>query len=153
MNAAVVPLAVQDGLAAVKLVRQHAADYHLDTDKIGFMGFSAGATLTMSVVYSATGENRPDFVAPIYPYEKEIIGSNIPAAKTPIFLVAASDDNLGLATNSVHIYLKWLEAHQPAELHQYERGGHGFGMNKQHLPVDTWIERFFEWLQAHSLAN
>jgi acetyl esterase/lipase len=153
VNAAVLPLALQDGLTAVKYVRQHAAEYHIDTSKIGFMGFSAGGTLTMSVVYSATGESRPNFVAPIYAYENEIIGSDVPSAKTPIFIVAASDDNLGLATNSVHIYLKWLAANQPAELHQYERGGHGFGMDKQNIPVDTWTERFFDWLQAHGLAK
>jgi acetyl esterase/lipase len=153
VNAAVLPLALQDGLTAVRYVRQHAAKYHIDTSKIGFMGFSAGGTLTMSVVYSSTGESRPNFVAPIYAYENEIIGSDVPSAKTPIFIVAASDDNLGLATNSVHIYLKWLAANQPAELHQYERGGHGFGMDKQNIPVDTWIDRFFDWLQAHGLAK
>lgn len=74
LNAPVVPLAMQDGLTAVKYVRQHAADYKIDPNKIGFMGFSAGGTVTMSVVYSATDESRPNFVAPIYAYEKAIIG-------------------------------------------------------------------------------
>jgi len=124
LNAPVVPLAMQDGLTAVKYVRQHAVDYKIDPGKIGFMGFSAGGTVTMSVVYNATDESRPDFVAPIYAYEGAIIGSTVPSAKTPIFICAASDDDLGLATHSVHIYLKWLAADQPAELHMYERGKH-----------------------------
>jgi len=42
--------------------------------------------------------------------------------------------------------LDWLAAKQPAELHIYEKGGHGFGMNKQKLPSDTWNERFGDWL-------
>ncbi|HYK46491.1 MAG TPA: alpha/beta hydrolase [Parafilimonas sp.] len=149
LNAPVVPLAMQDGLAAVKYVRQHAADYKIDPNKIGFMGFSAGGTVTMSVVYSATDDSRPNFVAPIYAYEGAIIGSNVPSAKTPIFITAASDDDLGLATHSVHIYSKWLDAGQPAELHMYEKGKHGFGMKKQNLPVDSWIERFEDWLATH----
>lgn len=146
LNVPVVPLAMQDGLTAVKYVRQHAADYKIDPAKIGFMGFSAGGTVTMSVVYNATDESRPNFVAPIYAYEGAIIGSTVPSVKTPIFIAAASDDDLGLATHSVHIYLKWLAAGQPAELHMYEKGKHGFGMKKQNLPVDAWIERFGDWL-------
>ena len=149
LNAPVVPLAMQDGLTAVKYVRQHAADYKIDPNKIGFMGFSAGGTVTMSVVYSATDDNRPNFVAPIYAYEGAIIGSNVPSAQTPIFIAAASDDDLGLATHSVHIYSQWLDAGQPAELHMYEKGKHGFGMKKQNVPVDSWIERFEDWLATH----
>jgi len=149
LNAPVVPLAMKDGLTAVKYVRQHAADYKIYPNRIGFMGFSAGGTVTMSVVYNATDENRPNFLAPIYAYEGAIIGSTVPPVKTPIFICAASDDDLGLATHSVHIYLKWLEAGQPAELHMYEKGKHGFGMKQQNLPVDSWIERFGDWLKMH----
>jgi len=149
LNAAVVPLALQDGLTAMKYVRQHATEFNIDPNKIGFMGFSAGATLTMSVVYSATDDSRPNFVAPIYPYEGAIIGSKVPSASTPIFIACASDDDLGFATHSIHIYLKWLEAKQPAELHMYEKGKHGFGTKKQSLPVDSWMDRFSDWLQMH----
>lgn len=153
LNAPVIPLALQDGLTAVKYVRQHAADYKIDPGKIGFMGFSAGGTLTMSVVYSSADENRPNFVAPVYAYEGAIIGSNVPSAKTPIFIAAASDDDLGFATHSAHIYLRWLEAGQPAELHLYESGKHGFGTKTQGLPVDTWMDRFTDWLSTHGLIK
>jgi acetyl esterase/lipase len=149
INAPLVPLALQDGLTATKYVRQHAEEYGIDPGKIGFMGFSAGATLTMSVIYNAEYDSRPNFVAPIYAYADAIIGSEVPVEKTPIFIAAASDDDLGLASHSVRIYSKWLEAGQPAELHMYERGGHGFGMSKQNLPVDSWIQRFGEWLLSH----
>ena len=153
INASIVPLAMQDGLTAMKYVRRHAADYRIDPGKIGFMGFSAGGTVTMSVVYNATDESRPNFVAPIYAYEGAIIGSTVPSVKTPIFLAAASNDDLGLATHSVHIYLKWLQAAQPAELHMYEKGKHGFGTKKQGLPVDSWMDRFGVWLQMQGLLG
>jgi dienelactone hydrolase len=153
LNAPVIPLALRDGMTAVKYIRQYAGEYKIDPNKIGFIGFSAGATLTMSVVYSATDESRPNFVAPIYAYEKAIIGTTVPSVRTPIFIAAASDDDLGLATHSVHIYLKWLAAKQPAELHMYEKGKHGFGTKKQDLPVDSWMERFFDWLQKQELTK
>ena len=153
INAPVVPLSMQDGLTAVKYVRQHAAEYSVDPNKIGFMGFSAGGTVTMSVAYSATDENRPNFIAPIYAYEGAIIGSTVPSATTPIFIATASDDDLGFAMHSVHIYAKWLAANQPAELHMYEKGKHGFGTKKQSLPVDSWMDRFTDWLGMHGLVN
>ena len=153
INSAIVPLAMQDGLTAMKYVREHAGTYKIDPNKIGFMGFSAGGTVTMSVIYNATDKDRPNFVAPIYAYEGAIIGSTVPTVKTPIFIAAATDDDLGLASHSVHIYEKWVEARQPAELHMYERGKHGFGMHKQNLPVDTWIERFGDWLQMQGLLT
>ncbi len=153
INAPLIPLALEDGLTAVKYVRQHTADYRIDPNKIGFMGFSAGGTLTMSVVYSATDENRPNFVAPVYPYEKAIIGSAVPSVKTPIFIACASDDDLGFAMHSVNIYRKWLEANQSAELHMYEKGKHGFGTKKQNLPVDSWMDRFTDWLTMHGLIK
>jgi len=153
INAVIVPLAMRDGLNAVKYVREHAAAYKIDPGKIGFMGFSAGGTVTMSVIYNAVDENRPNFVAPIYAYQNAIIGSDPPAVKTPIFIAAASDDDLGFAPHSVDIYIKWLNAKQPAELHIYERGKHGFGMNRQNLPTDKWIERFADWLEMQGLLK
>ena len=77
-NAPIIPLAMADGLAAVKYIRDHAKEMEINPNKIGFMGFSAGGTLTMSVVYNSTDENRPNFVAPIYAYENAIIGSTPP---------------------------------------------------------------------------
>ncbi len=145
-NDSIVPLAMADGLAAVEYVRDHAVEFDIHPDKIGFMGFSAGGTLTMSVVYNGAEKNRPNFVAPIYAYEPAIIGSEVPKTKTPIFVAVAGDDQLQLMPHSINIYRKWFEAGQPAELHVYQKGGHGFGMRRQNLPTDTWYERFGEWL-------
>lgn len=153
INASVVEMATQDGLTAVQYVRDHAADYGIKPDKIGFMGFSAGGTLTLSVVQTAPDAARPNFVAPIYAYEKAILGSQIPAVQTPIFIAAASDDDLGFASHSVNIYIKWLTAKQPAELHMYEKGGHGFGMQKKKISSDHWTSDFENWLQSHGYLS
>lgn len=146
----VVKMAMNDGLTAVKYVRSHAKDYGVDTSRIGFIGFSAGGTVAMSVIYSAAAESRPNFIAPMYAYTGAVIGSEVPKEKIPAFIVAASDDQLGLASNSVDIYSKWIKAKQPAELHMFSKGGHGFGMRKQNLPVDAWIDRFADWLKLNN---
>lgn len=150
-NAPIIPLATADGQAAVKYVREHAKEMNINPERIGFMGFSAGGTLTMSVVYTATDDSRPNFVAPIYAYENAILGSEVPKAKTPIFVAVAADDQLGFMPHSINIFKKWFDAKQPAELHIYEKGGHGFGMRKQGIPTDTWYERFGEWLKLQGL--
>ena len=148
-NAPIIPLATADGLAAMRYIRQHAGEFEIDPGKIGFMGFSAGGTLTMSVMYSATDATRPNFIAPIYAYEPAIIGNTMPKDKTPVFVAVAGDDQLGMVPYSINIYKKWFEAGHPAELHIFEKGGHGFGMRDQNLPTDHWEDRFWEWLKIH----
>jgi acetyl esterase/lipase/lysophospholipase L1-like esterase len=145
-NEKTVPLAMADALAAIKYVRDHSGEMDIDPNKIGIMGFSAGGTLAMSVAYNASEQSRPNFVAPIYLYGGAIIGSEIPSNPTPIFVAVAGDDQLGLLPHSLNIYKKWFDAGQPAELHVYQKGGHGFGMRTQDLPTDSWYERFGEWL-------
>ena len=152
-NEPIVPLAMNDGLKSTEYVRKNAESMNIDPDKIGFMGFSAGGTLTMSVLYNSNESNRPNFVAPIYAYEPAIIGSEIPSEETPIYIAAAGDDQLGMVPYSINIYNKWFEAGQPSELHIYEKGGHGFGMRSQNLPTDTWYEEFGAWLKMHGYMD
>lgn len=149
VSAPVVKLATQDGIQAVKYVREHAAEYQIDPNKIGIEGSSAGGTIAMSVAYSSEGVSRPNFVAPIYGYAGLIIGSKVPTEPMPIFICAASNDNMVPISNSVGFYTKWLDAGQQAELHIYQKGGHGFGTKTQNLPVDTWTDRFCDWLLSN----
>ncbi|HST21115.1 MAG TPA: alpha/beta hydrolase, partial [Blastocatellia bacterium] len=152
-NAAVIPLAFADGLAAVSYVRKHATEFGISPTRIGLMGFSAGGTVTASVAFTYTAENRPDFVAPIYAYMGAVKETVVPKDAPPMFIAAATDDQLGLAPDSINLYGKWLAAKKPVELHMYSKGGHGFGMRKQNLPSDQWIERFGDWLQVQGLLK
>lgn len=152
-NAAVVPLAIADGLAAVSYVRKHASEFAISPARIGLMGFSAGGTVTSGVVFGYTPESRPDFIAPIYAYLGALKEAAVPKDAPPMFVAAATDDQLGLAPDSLALYGKWLAAGKPVEIHMYSKGGHGFGMRKQSLPSDQWIERFGDWLQVQGLLK
>lgn len=150
----IVPLAMADGLKAVGYVRKHAAEYDVNPSRIGIMGFSAGGTVASSVAYNYTAETRPDFAAPIYlAYAWTVKDKGVPADAPPMFILAATDDPLGLASHSVDLYRDWTAAKKSAELHLYRQGGHGFGMNTQNKPTDGWLDRFTDWLNWQGLLK
>lgn len=143
----VVPLSIADGLAAVTYVRQHASDWGVFPDRVGIIGFSAGGTVSAGVAFHYAPNGRPAFAALIYAAGGRFKDSPVPVDAPPVFVAAATDDSLGLASDSVALYEKWISAHKPAELHMYAKGGHGFGMRKQNLPTDHWIDRLADWLE------
>jgi acetyl esterase/lipase len=147
-----VPQSIADGLAAVVYVKQHAAEFGVSADRVGIMGFSAGGGVTAAVALRYTPEGRPAFVAPIYEGGAPT-DAPVPADAPPMFIAAATDDNLGLAPASIALYQKWAAAHKSVELHMYATGGHGFGMRKQNIPTDHWIDRFADWLEQQGFLS
>ena len=147
----VAPLAIADGLAAVAYVRQHASKWGISPDQVGLIGFSAGGFVTAEVAVQHTSESRPAFVAVIY--GGSYSDTSVPTDAPPMFIAAATDDELGLAPASIALYQKWTAAQKPAELHMYTKGGHGFGVRQQNLPTDHWIDRFADWLQLEGFLN
>jgi len=144
-------LAESDAKAAIAWVREHASDFGVRSDRVGLIGFSAGGNVAMRVACSDEARERPDFVAPIYASVRGYDLAAPPAGSGPMFVVAATDDTLGLADDSVQIYDAWRRAGLPVEMHMYAAGGHGFGMKRQGLPSDSWIDRFGDWLDANDL--
>ena len=71
----------------------------------------------------------------------------VPADAPPAFIAVAADDQL-LADASHPIFKAWKAAGRSAELHIYQRGGHGFGMNPTHGSADRWIDEFYWWMQS-----
>jgi acetyl esterase/lipase len=144
--APVVALDIADGKKAIEYVRSHARELGVQPNWVGIIGFSAGGTLVDGVGYSYSAANRPDFIASQYVYLAVLPKQSVPTDAPPLFVAVASDDNLGLAPQSVQLYSAWLAAGKPAELHVYAKGGHGFGTKTQQLPVDSWLNRFGAWL-------
>ncbi|MBN1790531.1 MAG: alpha/beta hydrolase [Bacteroidales bacterium] len=141
---AITMLGREDGRQAIRIVRKHAAEWGINPAKIGIMGFSAGGMVTLGPVLQHDQESRPDFAAPVYTPWSD---TPVPADAPPLFILVAGDDQLA-AQGSIAMYTAWKNARKEAELHVYAKGGHGFGMQKKGLPVDSWIERFWEWMKA-----
>ena len=164
-----------DAQRAISLVRSHAAEWGIDPNRIGIIGFSAGGHLAVASAtqfdqrrYDPIDEIdkvscRPDFAGAIYPgyfiaqqpagveTNKNVLAPyiQIPKETPPIFLVHASDDPVAGPENSVVMYMALKRASVPAELHVYAQGGHGFGVRKSALPCVTWTDRFAAWLPSH----
>jgi acetyl esterase/lipase len=134
--------AAADGRRALALVRERAAEWGVKPDRIGMIGFSAGAFLTADVALAPGGPPLA-FAAPIY--GGDLAGQAVPADAPPLFIAVAADDRL-LYKVVEQFFVDWSDAGRPVEFHVFAHGGHGFGLSRMNLPVDRWIDLFGDWL-------
>ncbi len=156
-------VAVQDAQRAMSMIRSKAGRLDIDPDKIGLMGFSAGAS-TASITTLANHrfydpvdkmdnvDFRPNFAMPIYGGgiipDECTINENAP----PFFLTIAHDDK-DRSIDVAEFYVALKKAGVSAELHIYERGGHGYGLRRTEVPVTSWSDRLKDWLQQLGLLE
>jgi acetyl esterase/lipase len=150
----------QDIQRAMRIIRSRAAEWNLDTKRIGAMGFSAGGETVAMLVYSPTAGDpqaadpidrmdcRCDFQISVYPGPLGIPEGPIPADAPPAFFLVANDDqsHVGAVLDQV---TKYEQAKRPVECHLYAKGGHGFGMgarNPSSPPSKPWTHRLADWL-------
>ena len=161
------PAALQDAQRAMGLVRQHAAEWGINPNRIGVLGFSAGGHLSAAIsnlydkrLYDPVDDAdklscRPDFSVVIYPVYLANADQNFapnadihPTANTPpTFIVQAEDDPVHVE-NAVVYFMELKKAKVPAELHVYAQGGHGYGLRRTALPVTTWPKQVETWLHT-----
>ncbi len=159
--------ALQDAQRAMGLVRLHAAEWHIDPNRIGVLGFSAGGHLSAAIsnlyehrLYDPLDAAdklscRPDFSVVIYPGYLALADQDFapnpaiqPTANTPpTFLLQAEDDPVHVE-NAVVYFLQLKKAKVPAELHVYTQGGHGYGLRPTDLPITHWPLLVETWLHT-----
>jgi acetyl esterase/lipase len=143
------PLATDDGLAALALVRGRSAEWGIDPHRVGMIGFSAGAMTTLNTVLAAGPGTGPDFFGYIYGPQARV---TVPAAAPPMFAAIALDDPL-FPSMGFPIVAAWHEAHRPVELHAYQSGGHGFGLGVPGTTNTLMMDEFIAWLDMQSLLR
>ena len=139
------PMSVADGLQAVRIVRERALGWGIRPDRIGMVGFSAGGYVTARVALDHDADSRPDYAGVIY--VAIIKDAAVPADAPPLFMALTNNDEVAVEP-SLLLYSAWRRSGHPVEMHIYANGDHGFGAIKQGLPVDSWIDRFWGWLQC-----
>jgi acetyl esterase/lipase len=134
---------LEDAEAAYAMIVKNAATWGLDTKRIGMIGFSAGAGLTMhATLHSKT--MKLAFIGPIYGGMGPV---NVPADAPPMFNVIASDDFL--FNSQFGVIDSWFKAKRPVEFHLYQNGGHGFGLGNPNRTSNKWFDAFVYWLEMN----
>lgn len=161
------PAALQDAQRALGMVRFHASEWHIDPNRIGVLGFSAGAHLSAALsthfdqrLYDPvdTADQvscRPDFAVIVYPGYLALAEQNfapnseinVTEKTPPSFIVQAEDDPVHVENSTVY-FLALKNAQIPAEMHLNASGGHGYGLRPSELPVTAWPKLVETWLRT-----
>lgn len=139
-------IAVADGLQAMRVVRDNAQRFGVDPERVGMIGFSAGAMTTLGVIARSSKAERPAIAAALY---GSMADYRLPEGAPPLFIAHAQDDEVVPVAKSLEVYARWTAAGLPVELHIFERGGHGFGALRRGHPTDLWMAAFEHWLRQH----
>ena len=169
---------LEDAQQAMRLTRQHAAEWGIDPHRIGVLGFSAGAHLAAVLsIHSdfkpkseavkehggldAAVSARPDFAFILYPGylvhwpDKSTIAPEVvpTPATPPTFLLQAENDPVH-EENALIYFQALKDAKVPAEIHLFAEGGHGYGLRPTELPITHWPNLAETWLHSiHMLAQ
>lgn len=139
---------IADSRAAFALIRRRAAEWNVDPERVGMVGFSAGAMLTMATALA--GEDaKPAFIGNVY---GPLAPVPVPVDAPPLFVALAADDPL-FANSGFGLIESWQKAKRPVEFHLYEQGGHGFGMYQKETTSTGWFDAFVRWMDMHGLLK
>jgi acetyl esterase/lipase len=144
-------IGVADAQQALRLIRSNATRYGIKADRVGAIGASAGAMTAIDLALAPDPAARPDFAVAASGAAPPETGPATGAP--PLFIVAAQDDPQVPVARSTELYERWTRAGRPAELHLYEKGGHGFGLRHRGQPADLWPQALEAWLASRGLAR
>ena len=147
-----VTMATDDAQQAMRMVKARAAEWNVDPDRVGFLGFSAGAMTSLSLAVRNDPETRPAFVAPIYG-RVNTPDYEVPDAPPPMFAAMAADDEL-FGTTDFGLIPAWQAQGGDVEFHLYDKGAHGFGFpGRPGTTTLHWGEAFVGWMKARGLLE
>lgn len=155
----------EDAYRAMRLIRTHAKEWKIDTNRLGMLGFSAGGEVVDAIAFKPGIGNplatdpidrlngKPDFIMQIYPGPLNIPDS-IPHDAPPAFLLAANDDACCSIT-VVSLLEKYRQSKVSVEAHILAHGDHGFNMGYRSplQSVKTWPQLLTNWLRDAKLTT
>ena len=138
---------LEDVEAAYKMIVDRADEWGVDTKRIGMIGFSAGAGLTMATTLQSK-KVKLAFIGPVYGGMQAV---EVPKNAPPMFVAIAADDFL--FNGNFGVIKSWYDAKIPVELHLYQNGGHGFGLGNPNRTSNKWFDSFMYWLEVNEFLK
>lgn len=138
---------IADVEAAYSMILKRADEWGVDPERIGMIGFSAGAGLTMATTLESDKVELA-FIGPIYGGMNAV---DVPEDAPPMFAAIAADDFL--FNGKFGLIESWYEAGIPVEFHLYQNGGHGFGLGNPDRTSNKWFDSFMYWLEVNGFLK
>jgi acetyl esterase/lipase len=138
---------VADVEASYAMILERAEEWGVDPQRLGMMGFSAGAGATMAATLNSE-KVKFAFIAPIYGGMQAV---EVPADAPPLFTAIASDDFL--FGGEFGLVKSWFAAGKPVEFHLYQNGGHGFGLGNPDRTSNIWFDAYIHWLDVNGFLT
>jgi acetyl esterase/lipase len=141
--------AVDDAVAAVRLARTNASRWGIDPNRVGMIGFSAGARLTLATMAALPASEQLAVAVVLYPPMAAI---SPPPKAPPMFVAMATNDPLS-GKSGYGLVQSWIDAGRPVEFHAFQTGGHGFGLGLKATTSNGWIALLWPWLDGQHFAQ
>ena len=148
----IIRLAAQDAKAAIRMVREHADEWHISKDKIGYLGFSAGGGVAIAATLSADILEHPNFLCTNF--GPSLMPVTVPQDAPPL-LIMTRVDHPNVAAGLVALFMEWKKSGANAELHMYGDGKGPYELMPQtgETTTETWSIQMIEWLKAKGFIN
>ena len=148
----IIHLAAQDAKASIRMVREHADEWHISKNKIGYLGFSAGGGVAIAATMSADATERPDFLCTCF--GPSLMPVSVPKDAPPL-LIMTRVDHPNVAAGLVALFMEWEKAGANAELHMYGDGKGPYELMPQtgETTTETWSTQMMQWLKAKGFTK
>ncbi|MBR4240206.1 MAG: alpha/beta hydrolase fold domain-containing protein [Prevotella sp.] len=148
----IIRLAAEDAKAAIRMVREHADEWHLNKERIGFLGFSAGGGVAIAATMSADKMERPDFLCTNF--GPSLMPVTVPNDAPPLLIMTRAE-HPNVAAGLVALFMEWKKAGANAELHIYGDGRGPYELMPQtgETTTETWSGQMIQWLKAKGFIN
>lgn len=149
--------AAADALRAMEIVKEHAAQWHIDPARIGWMGFSAGGGVELAALMKADKRRMPAFLCSVY--GPSLVDITVPKDAPQLF-IAVHADHPNVAAGCMALFMEWKKAGIDSEIHVYGAntggffaGGRSQVSDQKPTPEGFWMEDFYSWLKANAFVK
>ena len=148
----IIRLAAMDAKAAIRMVREHADEWRVGKDRIGYLGFSAGGGVAIGATMTADAMERPDFLCTNF--GPSLMPVTVPENAPPLLIMTRAD-HPNVAAGLVALFMEWKKAGANAELHVYGDGKGPYGLMPQtgETTTEAWPSQMIQWLKAKGFIN